>query len=110
MEIDCTTTGLKGIAKLVGIQAKNGAGRFCEIQIKTGGYRILTKRRVDYTKIFSYVVKLTTVRILLSIVVAKGLHLEHMDVKTTFVYADLEEDIYMQQQKGYVILEKEHMV
>jgi hypothetical protein len=37
------------------------------------------------------------IRIVLSIVAAEDLHLEQLDVKTTFLHGDLEEEIYMQQ-------------
>ena len=57
---------------------------------------------VDYTEIFSPVVKLTTVRLVLSIIVAKDLHLEKFDVKMTFLHGELEEDIYMVQPEGFL--------
>ena len=44
----------------------------------------LQRKGIDYAKIFSPVVKLTSIRILLSIVASKNLHLEQMDVKTGF--------------------------
>jgi hypothetical protein len=37
------------------------------------------------------------IRIVLSIVAAEDLHLEQLDVKTTFLHGDLEEEIYTQQ-------------
>ena len=38
---------------------------------------------------------MTTIRVILSIVVAENLHLEQLDVKTTFLHGDLEEEIFM---------------
>jgi ATP-binding cassette subfamily B (MDR/TAP) protein 1 len=55
-------------------------------------------------------VKLTTIRVVLGIVAAENLHLEQLDVKTTFLHDDLEEDIYMQQPEGFVIQGKENQV
>lgn len=55
------------------------------------------KRRVDYNEIFSLVVKMTTIRMVLGIVASEDLHLEQLDVKTTCLHGDLEEDIYMAQ-------------
>ena len=46
----------------------------------------------------------------MSIVAPENLHLEQMDVKTTFLHGDLEKDIYMQQPEGFVVPGKEHMV
>jgi len=68
------------------------------------------KKGIDYTEIFFPVVKLTTIRLVLSIVVTKGLYLEQLDVKTAFLHGDLEEEIYMQQPKGFVEKGNEEMV
>ena len=59
---------------------------------------------------FSPVVKLTSIRILLSVVVSENLHLEQIDVKTTFLHGDLDKEIYMQQPEWFVVSGKEHMV
>ncbi|GKA64623.1 putative RNA-directed DNA polymerase [Tanacetum coccineum] len=62
---------------------------------------------VDYNKIFSPVVKMTIIRLVLSIVAAKDLHLEQLDVKTSFLHGDLDEDIYMTQEEGFQSAGKE---
>ena len=55
------------------------------------------KKGIDFDEIFSPVVKMTSIRTILSLVAAEDLHLEQLDVKTTCVHGDLEEEIYMQQ-------------
>nr|GEV65401.1 cytochrome P450 704C1-like [Tanacetum cinerariifolium] len=40
-------------------------------------------------------------RLVLSIVASEDLHLEQLDVKTTFLHGDLDEDIYMTQPEGF---------
>jgi len=54
--------------------------------------------------------KLTTIRVVLGIVAAENLHFEQLDVKTTFLHGELEEDIYMQQPEGFAIQGKENQV
>jgi len=49
---------------------------------------------IDFNQIFAPVVKLTTIRSVLSIVVVGDLHLEQLDVKTVFLHGNLE-DIHM---------------
>ena len=58
---------------------------------------------IDFGEIFSPVVKLTSIIFILSIVVAFHLEVEYMDVKTSFLHGDLEEQIYMKQPKGFIL-------
>jgi hypothetical protein len=50
---------------------------------------------VDFGEIFSPVAKLTSIRVLMSLAATFDLEIEQMDVKTTFLHGDLEEEIYM---------------
>ena len=54
--------------------------------------------------------KHSSIRILLSIVAIHDYELEQLDVKTAFLHGELEEDIYMDQPEGFVVLEKENLV
>jgi hypothetical protein len=55
------------------------------------------KKGIDFDEIFSPFVKMTSIRTILSFMVVEDFLLEQLDVKTTFLHGDLEEDIYMQQ-------------
>ena len=59
---------------------------------------------------FSPVVKHRFIRILLATVERFYLELEQMDVKTVFLYGDLDETILMRQPEGYVKKGKEYYV
>ncbi|KAG8482597.1 hypothetical protein CXB51_024457 [Gossypium anomalum] len=65
---------------------------------------------VDFTDVFSLVVKHSSIRALLGIVAMHDLELEQLDVKTAFLHGELEEDIYMQQPEGFIVSEKEDYV
>ncbi|MCO5604618.1 hypothetical protein L7F22_058787 [Adiantum nelumboides] len=59
------------------------------------------KKGVDFDEIFSPVVKMTTLRLVLGLVATEDLELNQMDVKTTFLHKDLEEDVYMVQPERF---------
>lgn len=52
------------------------------------------KEGIDYTKIFSLIIKLTTIKTMLGQMAKKDLHLEELDIKTTFLHYDFKEEIY----------------
>ena len=68
------------------------------------------KKGVDFDEIFAPVVKMTSIRTVMSIAASMNLEVEQLDVKTTFLHGDLEEEIYMQQPEGYVEKGREHLV
>ena len=68
------------------------------------------KKGVYFDEIFAPVVKITSIRTVLSIAASMDLEVEQLDVKTTFLHGDLEEEIYMQQPEGFVKKGKENLV
>ena len=47
---------------------------------------------------------------MLGLASSMNLEIEQLDVKTTFLHGDLEEEIYMEQLEGFIIKGKEHLV
>ena len=66
--------------------------------------------RIDFGDIFSPVAKVTSIRLLLSIVAAFDFEVVQVDVKTTFLHGDLEEEIYKKQPEGFVVKGKKELV
>jgi hypothetical protein len=64
----------------------------------------------DFFDTYSPVARLTTIRVLLSLAVSHGLLVHQMDVKTTFLNGELEEEIYMDQPEGFVVKGQEGIV
>ena len=64
---------------------------------------------IDYNETFSPVSCKNSFIIIMALVAHYDLELHQMDVKTTFLNGDLEENIYMAQPKGFVMEGKERM-
>lgn len=56
---------------------------------------------INYFETFSPVVKFTSIRTILAIAASDNLVMCSFDVKTAFLYGELQEEIYMVQPKGY---------
>jgi len=58
---------------------------------------------IDYQEVFSPVVKHTSIRILLSLMVKEDMELEQMDVKTAFLHGELDQTLFMEQPEGFEV-------
>ena len=59
------------------------------------------KEGINFTEMFSPVVKHSSIRIILVMVALLDMELEQMDVKTTFLHGNLEEQLLMKQSEGF---------
>ena len=68
------------------------------------------KKGIDFDEIFSFVVKMTSIRTVLGLAASLDLELEQLNVKTAFLHGDLHEEIYMEQPEGFEEKGKEKFV
>lgn len=68
------------------------------------------RQGIDYQETFAPIARHTTLRTLFTMAAELDLDIDHLDVVTAFLHGDLEEDIYMEQSKGYVVPGQENKV
>ncbi|GFT20321.1 retrovirus-related Pol polyprotein from transposon TNT 1-94 [Trichonephila clavipes] len=80
-------------------QNADGTVQHFKVRLVAKGFS--QKFGVDFRESFSPIVWWDTIRTVLSIAAARKLKLGQFDVKTSFLYGDLSEDIYMAQPEGF---------
>jgi len=65
---------------------------------------------IDFTEVFAPVARLESVRVLLAVAAHEGWEVHHMDVKSTFLNGELQEEVYVAQPAGFVVEGAEHKV
>ncbi|GJW11034.1 zinc finger, CCHC-type containing protein [Tanacetum coccineum] len=68
------------------------------------------KEGIDYFDTYAPVARITTIRLLLALAAIHNLVIHQMDVKTTFLNGDLDEEVYMKQPEGFIMPGNEHKV
>jgi len=65
---------------------------------------------IDFSEVFAPVARMDTVRLIVALAACKGWDIFQLDVKSAFLYGELNEEVYVDQPKGYVKRGREHMV
>jgi hypothetical protein len=65
---------------------------------------------IDYEETFAHVARYTSIQTIIALASALGWRLHQMDVKTTFLNGEIEEEVYIEQPDGFVIHGKESHV
>ena len=65
---------------------------------------------IDYENTFLPVARFETLQLLLSLAALHNWELEALDVKTAFLFGELDEEIYMEQSEGFIVKGQERKV
>lgn len=57
---------------------------------------------VDFTEVFSLIVRHASIKIIFSLATVNKMHLEQMDVKIIFLCGELQEEVIMTQPEGFM--------
>ena len=68
------------------------------------------KEGIDYFDTYALVARITSIRILFALASIHDIYVHQMDVKTAFLNGDLDEEVYMEQPEGFILLGNEHKV
>ena len=90
------------------IKNEDDGSKYYKAKLVVKGYQ--QKKGIDYSEIFSTIVKMSTIKLVLGMVATKKFYLEQLYVKTAFLHGDLEEDIYMIQPEGFIVQRQKNLV
>ena len=65
---------------------------------------------IDYKEVFTLVARHDTIRLVISLAEQKSWSIFQLDVKSTFLHGDLEEQVFVDQPPGYIKTGNEHKV
>lgn len=65
---------------------------------------------IDFNETYAPVVKMDSLRTVISIVAAYDLEMEQLDIKTAFLYGEISEEIFLSQPEGLICPGKENLV
>lgn len=98
--------GLKWIFKL----KRDANGKIVKYKARIVAKGYVQEHGVDFDEIFALVTRIETVRLLLALAAKNDWEVHHLDVKTTFLNGDIQEEVYVAQPEGFVKKGQEHLV
>ena len=61
----------------------------------------MQREGIDYTETYASVIKKATTKVVMAMTAIKRYYIEQMDIVTAFLYGPIEEEVYMEQPKGF---------
>ena len=102
----CKPLGYKWIFKMK-LKVDGSIDKY-KVRLVVKGYK--QKEGVDYFDTYSPVTRITSIRMLMAIAVLHNLEIHQMDVKSTFLNGELNDEIYMEQPEGFIVPSQEKKV
>ncbi|XP_077226408.1 uncharacterized protein LOC143859638 [Tasmannia lanceolata] len=68
------------------------------------------KAEINYFDTYALVARISTIRFLIALASIYKFDIHQMDVKTTFLNGEFDEEVYMDQPEGFIMPDKEHKV
>ena len=68
------------------------------------------KEGLNYDETFALVARYTSIRVVISLAVEMGWHIDHNDVKMAFLNSLIEEEVYIEQPEGFEVHGRESHV
>ena len=103
---NCRPIGLKWIFKL----KKSAKGEILRHKARLAVKGYSQRQGIDFDEVFAPVVRFESIRVLIAIAAQEGWTLHHLDVKSAFLNGEIEEELYVKQPEGFVVMGKEHWV
>ncbi len=94
---DRKAIGCKWVFKI----KQNADGSIAKYKARLVAKGFTQKQGIDFNETFAPVAKFTTIRTMTAIAAVEGYKIKQLDVSTAYLHADVEEDLYMEQPKGF---------
>nr|GEX28429.1 zinc finger, CCHC-type [Tanacetum cinerariifolium] len=104
--LDCKPLGCKWISKRK--LKVDGTIKKFKARLVIEGFR--QKSWIDYFDTYAPMARISTIRLLIAMESIHNLIIHQMDVKTTFLNGELDEEVYMNQPQGFIMLGNENKV
>ena len=94
----CKPISLKWVYKI----KRNSHGDIVKYKARLVAKGYVIKYGIEYEEVFALVVRMGTIRVLLTLAAQEGWQVYHMDVKSSFLNGELQEEVYVKHDGYYV--------
>ena len=81
---------------------KQEHGKITKAKARIVAKGFMQKKEIDYNEVFAPTGTQDGLRLLFAMAAQRGYHMDSIDIKTAFLYGDLDEEIYLRQPEGYI--------